>query len=504
MGTVSVDDLISDFIAETREGIEALDSELVRFEQYPDDPELLSSVFRLIHTIKGTCGFLGLMRLQTVAHAGETVLGGFRDGSVPVSGVAVTAVLDMVDLIRFITEALASTGAEPVGDDSELIARLEAVLLDMDAGASGPSVEGLTDRSPAPDGNTAQEKPEHAAAVAIAGDVRSLIARLGGDATIDAAAEMALARIQASPCFAGSDPDLLQSAIRDSLCAAARRPEQPATFKTTLLEIAPSASLEGAITAAFEAVADGLRNLDIDDLAVDDLRQLIFQGPAAEIHRSPPPKTHVDLEARPTPAALVAPVPAPSPTPVDRPVLSAQLKQPQIQTVAETPSLPLLGEPIGPAQTIRVSVDALEHLMTVVSELVLIRNQLIQTLRLQPESPFAAPLNRLNQVTSELQEGVMTARMQPISGAWAKLPRLVRDLAQDLGKSIDLVMFGQETELDRQVLELIKDPLTHMIRNAADHGLETREVRLAAGKSATGRITLQARHEGGAIVIEIV
>src|SRR5207253_6652156 len=100
-------------------------------------------------------------------------------------------------------------------------------------------------------------------------------------------------------------------------------------------------------------------------------------------------------------------------------------------------------------QTIRVSVDALEHLMTVVSEHVLIRNQLIQTLRLEPESPFAAPLNRLNQVTSELQEGVMTTRMQPISGAWAKLPRLVRDLARDLGKQVDLSMVGQETELDR-------------------------------------------------------
>ena len=141
--------------------------------------------------------------------------------------------------------------------------------------------------------------------------------------------------------------------------------------------------------------------------------------------------------------------------------------------------------------------------MTVVSELVLIRNQLIQTLRLEPESPFAAPLHRLNQVTSELQEGVMTTRMQPISGAWAKLPRLVRDLSQELGKTIELVMTGQETELDRQVLELIKDPLTHMIRNAADHGIESPAERRETGKLPAGRITLSARHEGGAIVIEI-
>src|SRR6201999_4127100 len=160
------------------------------------------------------------------------------------------------------------------------------------------------------------------------------------------------------------------------------------------------------------------------------------------------------------------------------------------------------GEQAGP-QTIRVTVDALEHLMTVVSELVLIRNQLIQTLRLEPESPFAAPLNRLNQVTSELQEGVMTTRMQPIGGAWAKLPRLVRDLANELGKKIDLSMVGQETELDRQVLELIKDPLTHMVRNSADHGLEAPADRRAAGKPEQGRIRLNAFHEGGHIVIEI-
>jgi len=182
-------------------------------------------------------------------------------------------------------------------------------------------------------------------------------------------------------------------------------------------------------------------------------------------------------------------------------VLTPTTPAPATSPRAETP--PSTTAPSADSQSIRVNVEVLENLMTVVSELVLIRNQLIQTLRTDPESAFAGPLNRLNQVTSELQEGVMTTRMQPISGAWAKLPRLVRDLAADLGKSIELVMQGQETELDRQVLELIKDPLTHMIRNAADHGIETPERRRAAGKPAAGRILLQARHEGGAILVEM-
>jgi two-component system chemotaxis sensor kinase CheA len=145
----------------------------------------------------------------------------------------------------------------------------------------------------------------------------------------------------------------------------------------------------------------------------------------------------------------------------------------------------------------------LENLMTMGSELVLTRNQLLQILRGQNESEFAAPLQRLNHVVSELQEGVMATRMQPIGNAWAKLPRIVRDLAHELNKKIDLVMKGAETELDRQVLELIKDPLTHMVRNSADHGLEIPAERVAAGKPEIGTVNLNAFHEGGHIIIEI-
>lgn len=472
-----MDDLVSDFIAETREGLEALDSELVRFEQSPDDPETLSGIFRLIHTIKGTCGFLGLTRLQTVAHSAENVLGGFRDGVLAVTPVAVSAVLDTVDLIRTITDALAVNGVEPPGDDSALIARLEAIL-------SG----GASQAAPAP-----AEPPPAAAGQASSG--QKLIERLGGDATLDAAAEMALATIQADPglgaLFAEADIDRLQAAMRDSLSALARSEQPGATFVTNLVDVGGEGVSVETCGAIFDIVANALFDLDIDAEATTALRALVqLSGEAGEAPAvavtTPIAETQAPADQNPAAAVENARVAAAG--------SSAPAARPRAE--AEAPGG-------GAAQTIRVSVDALEHLMTVVSELVLIRNQLIQTLRMQPESPFAAPLNRLNQVTSELQEGVMTTRMQPIGGAWSKLPRLVRDLSQELGKSIDLVMHGQETELDRQVLELIKDPLTHMIRNAADHGLETPEARRAAGKAETGKITLQARHEGGAIVIEV-
>jgi two-component system chemotaxis sensor kinase CheA len=141
--------------------------------------------------------------------------------------------------------------------------------------------------------------------------------------------------------------------------------------------------------------------------------------------------------------------------------------------------------------------------MTTVSELVLARNQMHQIVRGSEDSELKTPLQRLSSVTAELQDGVMKTRMQPVGDAWKKLPRIVRDAQQDLGKKINLVQEGEETELDRQVLELIKDPLTHMIRNSCDHGLEKPDVRAAAGKPETGTIRLSAYHEGGAIIIKI-
>ena len=148
-------------------------------------------------------------------------------------------------------------------------------------------------------------------------------------------------------------------------------------------------------------------------------------------------------------------------------------------------------------------MNALDHLMTTVSELVLTRNQLIEIVRRQQDSEFKAPLQRLSHVTAELQEGVLKTRMQPIGIAWQKLPRIVRDLSADLKKPIDLDMHGADTELDRQVIELIKDPLTHMVRNAAGHGIEIPSERLAAGKPERGTVKLSASQEGGHILIEI-
>ncbi len=358
-----MDDLLSEFLTETNEGLAVLDVELVKLEQNPNDDELLSNIFRLMHTIKGTCGFLGLPRLEGVAHAGENVLGKIREGDLVVTPAAVSLILECLDRIRSLLIVLEETEAEPEGDDADLIARLDAYAE-------------------------------------------------GGEAS-------------AAPAEAASE-DAPQS-VQEAGAESANTGTEPANPAET--------EPDGSAAA----------------------------------------------KASPDPTAETQPEPA-------------QQDGGGEDTQKESSVA---------SQSIRVNVDLLENLMTMVSELVLTRNQLLQILRSQKDNEFTAPLQRLNHVVSELQEGVMKTRMQPIGNAWAKLPRIVRDLSHELGKKIDLVMKGAETELDRQVLDLIKDPLTHMVRNSADHGLESPEERVAAGKSETGKITLNAYHEGGHIIIQI-
>jgi len=186
--------------------------------------------------------------------------------------------------------------------------------------------------------------------------------------------------------------------------------------------------------------------------------------------------------------------------------LSEKLKEKAISKGIEESNAGMSGKKAVAGQSIRVGIDVLEELMQMVGELVLTRNQLLQMTRSNENSgssEFEAPLQRLNHITSDLQEGVMKTRMQPIGNAWAKFPRLVRDLSIDLDKKIELKMIGAETELDRQMLESIKDPLTHMVRNSADHGVESKEERAKTTKSEQGTITLSAYHEGGHIIIKI-
>jgi two-component system chemotaxis sensor kinase CheA len=351
-----MDDLLREFLIETGERLDVVDAELVRFERDPNDATILRNIFRLVHTIKGTCGFLGLPRLEALAHAAETLIGHLQDG-MPVTRRAVTLILATLDRIKAMLAELERSGAEPQGSDHDLIADLDGLA------------RGEGDVGPPP--TTAPETPW------------------------------------------------------------VRPPDRSAVRRESFLT---------------------------------DLERAFRDAPGPTAHLCEPM-----VDGREGQGTLVG---------------------------------RLDGGEAG-AQTIRVNVATLEHLMTMVSELVLTRNQLLEISRPLEDDRFRVPLQRLSQVTAELQDGVMKTRMQPIGNLWRKLPRVVRDLSTELTKEIELVMAGAETELDRQVLELIKDPLTHMIRNAADHAIETTEERKAAGKPEHGTIRLRASQEGGTITIEI-
>ena len=226
------------------------------------------------------------------------------------------------------------------------------------------------------------------------------------------------------------------------------------------------------------------RQLRPGEVSLDELERA-FQETAIEVVAPP---------IAPVQPAAAAPKPAETPVPPKAPVKEKKVAKSVVEV--DVPEADKVAN-----QSIRVNVDTLEHLMTMVSELVLTRNQLLEISRRNDDTEFKVPLQRLSNVTAELQEGVMKTRMQPIGNAWQKLPRIVRDLAGELHKQIELEMHGADTELDRQVLDLIKDPLTHMVRNSADHGLETPAERAASGKPEQGTIRLSAYHEGGHILI---
>jgi len=394
-----MDDLLREFLTETSESLDTVDNQLVKFEQEPNNAKILDNIFRLVHTIKGTCGFLGLPRLEALAHAGETLMGKFRDG-MPVTGQAVTVILSSIDRIKEILAGLEATEAEPEGNDRDLIDKLEAMV------------------------------------------------------------EQGMAAMAAGAAPVADAPPLA--------------PEAPAAAPAK--EMTTGTLIEQTLE----------RPLRPGEVSLDELERA-FRETAIEAPVPAAPVAKAEAKAAPAPAT-------------EAPAAKEAAKQ------KPAPKKSMADESAGEGdrianQSIRVNVDTLEHLMTMVSELVLTRNQLLEISRRNEDTEFKVPLQRLSNVTAELQEGVMKTRMQPIGNAWQKLPRIVRDLSSELGKQIELEMHGADTELDRQVLDLIKDPLTHMVRNSADHGLETPAERLAAGKGEQGTIRLSAYHEGGHIII---
>ena len=344
------DDIIKEFLIESNENLARLDQEFVELEQRPDDQDLLSSIFRTIHTIKGTCGFLGFSTLESITHRAENLLSQLREGEKRLTPDLTTLLLETVDVVKSILSRIEESGTEGEDVYEALRVRLQAAC---DAGR--------------------YESP--------------------------------------------SEPEAAASS------AAPEQDSEPAP--------PPDAESDPVVEQA-------------------------------------PPESRAPAAVAKKPAEGGAPR----------------------RAVADS--------------TIRVDVDQLDKLMNLAGELVLARNQILQHAASQDDATLTATSQRLNLITTELQAAVMKTRMQPIGLLWNKFPRVVRDLANSMNKQITLEMEGAETELDKTIIESIKDPLTHIVRNSCDHGIETPAEREAAGKLAGGILRLRTYHEGGQVNIEII
>jgi two-component system chemotaxis sensor kinase CheA len=350
-----MDELTREFLIESQEGLDRMERCLTDLEQRPQDAGLIGEIFRSVHTIKGTTGFLGFKRLEKLAHAGENLLGLLREGKLTADRPLITGLLELLDGLRSILKTIEAEAAEGAGDDAALIARLEELYV--------PAKEKA-------------KQPVHAKAGARAASA---------------------APVQpAKPTPVPAEP---------SVAPALAQPEPP---------------VSDATPAPREAEGDAARSRT--------------QGTAAE-------------------------------------------------------------------STLRVDVTLLNRMMNLVGELVLTRNQVLQATSADPSMTMLS--RRLDMVTADLRESVMKARMQPVSNIFSKMPRIVRDLSQSLGRRVRLQVEGQDTELDKSLLEAIKDPLTHAVRNSLDHGIEPPDVREAAGKNPEGTLKLRAAQEGSHVIIEV-
>ena len=422
MDTSEFDEVMMEFITESRENLDQLDQHLVALEQQPD-PGAIAQIFRSIHTVKGTSGFLGLRTLESVAHIGENLLSKVRDGELPVTRALTNGLLAMVDAIRAIldiVEAGGGEGTETYGPLIEELSRLNRGETTEVPVVEAPTLHAVGDPAPAPRKRSRSKKAT----------TESIDTEHTNPASVT--------QLQPRKVSARRPPK------KDAETPAAPVIEEPPRIGEQLVDKGLATAAQ--VDAALQQQDDGDPR-HVGELLVE--KEVVAASDVVDVL-----KTQAD----------------------DRPTAN---------------------------ESIRVDVGLLDDLMNLVGELVLARNQILQFNSNFFDPAFNATSQRLNLITSELQEGVMKTRMQPIDNIWSKFPRIVRDLSLACGKNAKLEMEGKHTEVDKTLLEAIKDPLTHLIRNAIDHGLESPEVRMAGGKPAEGTIRLGAYHEGGQVIIEI-
>ena len=497
-------ELVKDFLIESFEYLDTLDEDLLEMEQQSNDPEVIARIFRAVHTIKGTGGFLNFEKLVGIAHVGEELLDAIRKDRVAANSEVVGALFELVDALREVLMSIEETGK----DGEELYAELIETLKSLQEGggiASAPESQSAPASEPAP-AKQEEKKPEPDSSSDVEGkdeivtefltqsfghleNAEKLLKELEED-TFDEALAGDITKhteiIRGTGGFLSfQNLALLLLAFRNLLKAVGnKKVEFNDDVKSALGDILSGA---GQILSNIEFLGTE------GDLHFKDLLVTAEQLISGEVPEKPE-KEEKQEEKKPAqkePAAK-------STSAAAKKTENAEKTEQKSSKKASSKDKSSLTD-----NSIRVDVGLLDSLMNLVGELVLTRNQILQFTSENTNLGLANSTQDLNLIVTELQEGVMKTRMQTIGTIWRKFPRVVRDLSKTCNKQARVEMEGEDTELDKTIIEAIKDPLTHLVRNSVDHGIESPEERIKKGKSAEGRLLLHAFHEGGSVIIEI-
>lgn len=539
------EDILQDFLVEAGEILERLSQQLVDLEQRPDDKNLLNAIFRGFHTVKGGAGFLSLTPMVECCHLTENLFDILRNGKREVSSELMDVVLQALDSVKDQFDIVSARGQLPPVDP-ELIHALERLVSCEDLNDTPAAVEA------APEAEPQAATPEEAPAPqvqAASGDITDDEFEKLLDAINEAPAATATKPASPSTPSAASGGDEITEdefdALLDQLHGKGKAPSAKTLAPTPApapVATAPSAPPSAAASAGdeitedeFEALLDQLHGkgkgpgveaakpaekpaapaAPLTSAPVSDGSDLInddeFEALLDQLHGKGKGPTAVAASA--PKAAAPVPAPSPAPAPAAKPAAAPAAAKPAAPAPkAEAPKVeppkPAAAAPVAdkdaPAAvetTVRVDTQRLDDIMNMVGELVLVRNRLVRLGNASTNEALTKAVANLDVVTADLQTSVMKTRMQPIKKVFGRFPRVVRDLARQLKKEINLELVGEETDLDKNLVEALADPLVHLVRNSVDHGVEFPDVREANGKPRTGQVVLSAEQEGDHILL---
>ncbi|SDQ37862.1 two-component system, chemotaxis family, sensor kinase CheA [Pseudomonas grimontii] len=496
------EEILQDFLVEAGEILEQLSEQLVELESRPDDANLLNAIFRGFHTVKGGAGFLQLHELVECCHIAENVFDILRKGERHVDSELMDVILEALDAVNGmfseVRERAPITAATP-----ELLAALARYAEPADTSAA-PVVEAAPEPVAEPEADVTDSEFEQLlsslSAVKAEAEAPAAVAPAAAPSSediTDAEFESLLDQLHGKGQFA-ADAVAPAAAAADAPAAPASTDITDDEFEALLDQLHGKGTFAAdalpAVAATAAAPAAGAKPAD-DGLISDHefealLDDLHGKGKFTEVAPAPAPAAAAATAAPVAAKAAAAPAAKPAPAAAPAPARAA--------------AAPVAEKPASEAETtVRVDTARLDDIMNMVGELVLVRNRLVRLGLSSGDEAMQKAVSNLDVVTADLQTAVMKTRMQPIKKVFGRFPRLVRDLARQLKKEINLELVGEETDLDKNLVEALADPLVHLVRNAVDHGVETPEEREASGKSRGGKVILAAEQEGDHILLSI-